>query len=153
MTAYKIVQIWKEEIESINIRGYQRKIESVDCFQMSKYYTGEEILTDCWKVSFNFSDGLTSNEVYLDDRTCTLVKSAARLDLEWSNSLEQTFIQRFGEVISKDDNGVLFHAGTFVFHNEICDYMTNQGYRFIIQFYLPGVLSKLRQEKLNQLIN
>jgi hypothetical protein len=145
MTAYKIVQIWKEEIESINIRGYQRKIESVDCFQMSKYYTGEEILTDCWKVSFNFSDGLTSNpcrEVYLDDRL-----------LEWSNSLEQTFIQRFGEVISKDDNGVLFHAGTFVFHNEICDYMTNQGYRFIIQFYLPGVLSKLRQEKLNQLIN
>jgi len=145
MTAYKIVQIWKEEIESINIRGYQRKIESVDCFQMSKYYTGEEILTDCWKVSFNFSDGFTSNpcrEVYLDDRL-----------LEWGNNLEQTFIQRFGEVISKDDNGVLFHTGTFVFHNEICDYMTNQCYRFIIQFYLPGVLSKLRQEKLNQLIN
>jgi hypothetical protein len=96
-------------------------------------------------VSFNFSDGFTSNpcrEVYLDDRL-----------LEWGNNLEQTFIQRFGEVISKDDNGVLFHTGTFVFHNEICDYMTNQGYRFIIQFYLPGVLSKLRQEKLNQLIN
>lgn len=31
---------WKEIIESINIDGYSRKVESVNIFRMNNYYTG-----------------------------------------------------------------------------------------------------------------
>jgi len=138
MTTGEISSIWKEEIESINIRGYSRKVKSVDFFQMFRFYTNEDKFGDCWKVNFIFLDGFTSNpcrEVYLDNRL-----------LEWSNNLEQTFISKFGDI--KDKSG-----GYFKFENHICDYFQNQGYRFIIQFYLPGYISKIREDKLNQLIN
>jgi len=141
MTADEITLLWEEEIESINIRGYSRKVISVDCFQMDKYYTGEDYLTNCWKVSFNF-EGISYNpcgQIYLDHNERE----------EWNKTLESKFISKFdtGQSITRSQ------YGDIQFHNEICDYMVNQGYRFIIQFYLPGVITKLRQEKLNQLIN
>ena len=37
------------------------------------------------------------------------------------------------------------------FANNKVDYMTNQGYRFIIQFYPLGFLTELREEKLIEL--
>jgi hypothetical protein len=140
MNAKEIVLTWKLEIESINIRGYSRKVTDIDCFKMNKYYTGEGVLTDCFKVNFGFEDGFTQNpcnEIHLnqDERD------------EWNKTLEEHFISKFGKVIDNTEYGDL------LFHNEICDYMVNQGHRFIIQFYLPGVISKLREEKLNQLIN
>ena len=37
------------------------------------------------------------------------------------------------------------------FENSKVDYMTNQGYRFIVQFYPVGFLSEFRQEKLESI--
>jgi hypothetical protein len=37
------------------------------------------------------------------------------------------------------------------FENSKVDYMTNQGYRFIIQFYPGGFISEFREEKLKEL--
>jgi hypothetical protein len=37
------------------------------------------------------------------------------------------------------------------FENSKVDYMNNQGYRFIIQFYPGGFISDFREEKLNEL--
>jgi hypothetical protein len=37
------------------------------------------------------------------------------------------------------------------FENSKVDYMTNQGYRFIIQFYPQGFLPEFRNEKLESL--
>jgi hypothetical protein len=139
MTPEQITLLWKKEIESINIRGFSREVVSVDCFKMNKYYTGEGVLTDCFKVNFNF-EGISykpCSEIHLNHNEVE----------EWNKTLEAHFISKFGEVIHNTQYGDL------LFHNEICDYMVNQGYRFIIQFYLPGVISKLREEKLNQIVN
>lgn len=141
MNAKEISLIWKKEIESVNIRGYSRKVESVNCFKMEKYYTGEGVLTDCFKVVFYFKDGISQNpcnEIYLNQN---------EID-EWNRTLEAHFILKFGNGDFARDR-----SRYFKFENHICDYFQNQGYRFIIQFYLPGVISKLRQEKLNQLLN
>jgi hypothetical protein len=37
------------------------------------------------------------------------------------------------------------------FENSKVEYMVNQGYRFIVQFYPVGFLSEFRQEKLESL--
>jgi hypothetical protein len=51
----QIINSWKEEIESISINGFNRKIESVDFFPMkSKHHPDSE----AWKVNFNFMDGI-----------------------------------------------------------------------------------------------
>ena len=143
MTPGEIVQLWKEEIESINIRGYTRKIESTNCFQMNQYYTGHPHLTDCYKVNFNFEDGITSynpcNEIMLQSGEIKKMKD------DWHHELERLFTQKFGTPIESISDEVRFE-------NEICDYMTNQGYRFIIQFYVPGYLSKRREEKIKKLL-
>ena len=135
-------------LESINIRRYTRKIESIDCFQMNQYYTGHPHLTDCYKVTFNFADGMKSynpcNEIMLESREMKDKKD------DWNFELERLFTQKFGIPIGTS------HLAAWravprqcrnKFENEVCDYMNNQGYRFIIQFYVPGYLSKLREEK------
>lgn len=38
------------------------------------------------------------------------------------------------------------------FLNEKVEYMTNQGYRLIIQFYPAGFIGDLREDKLNKLL-
>jgi hypothetical protein len=37
------------------------------------------------------------------------------------------------------------------FENSTVDYMTNQGYRFIVQFYPVGFLSEFREKKIKEL--
>lgn len=105
---------------------------------VSKYYTGEGVLTDCFKVNFNFED--------ISYKPCSEIHLNHNEVEEWNKTLETLFINKFGQVYINSKGDILFQ-------NEICDYMTNQGHRFIIQFYLPGVISKLREEKLNQIIN
>jgi hypothetical protein len=145
MIVKEIINSWKEEIEEINIKGYSRKVESIDCFRMSKLYTGYPDLTDCFKVNFNFEDGIQSynpcSEILLESKEISQNKD------DWNLELERTFINKFGTPIETTQ------YGNIKFENDVCDYMVNQGYRFIIQFYLPGLIAKLRQEKLKQLIN
>jgi hypothetical protein len=135
MTAEEISEIWKKEIEELNINGVSRAIYEFKCFKMNRYYTNEDVLTDCYKVTFNF-DGFSNNpcsEIYLN-----------RDYTEWNEELIKLFQKKFG---------TSYKVGNlFKFENDICDYFQHQGYRFIIQFYLPGVISKLRQEKINKLL-
>ena len=45
------------------------------------------------------------------------------------------------------------NSGETKFENSRVDYITNQGYRFIVQFYPEGFISELRNEKLQQLFS
>jgi len=49
----EIVNIWKLEIESINIDGFTRVIESINFFPMQSRYYPHSL---SWKVNFNFKD-------------------------------------------------------------------------------------------------
>ena len=129
---------WKDIIESISVDGESRKIESVNCFRMDKYYTGYPEIEWCYKVTFNFEDGISNGQTH---------SNANRY--EWHKKLEETFTKMFWdpsiEVMPMPDSDEI------KFENSKVDYMTNQGYRFIIQFYPGGFLSEFREEKLKEL--
>ena len=129
---------WKDIIESISVDGESRKIESVNCFRMDKYYTGYPEIEWCYKVTFNFEDGISNGQTH---------SNANRY--EWHKKLEETFTKMFWdpsiEVMPMPDSDEI------KFENSKVDYMTNQGYRFIIQFYPQGFVSEFRNEKLKEL--
>lgn len=134
---------WKEIIESINVYGYSRKVQSVDLFRMSKYYTGYPEIEFCYKVNFNFEDGI-SGSIYSNTTNPYIDVDKDR----WHKELEDKFTEMFwnptDEVIPRPGS----NSGETKFENSRVDYMTNQGYRFIIQFYPVGFVSELRNEKL-----
>jgi hypothetical protein len=129
---------WKDIIESISVDGESRKIESVNCFRMDKYYTGYPEIEFCYKATFNFEDGISNVQTH---------SNANRY--EWHKKLEETFTKMFWdpsiEVMPMPDSDEI------KFENSKVDYMTNQGYRFIIQFYPGGFISEFREEKLKEL--
>lgn len=127
----EIVNIWKLEIESINIDGFTRVIESINFFPMQSRYYPHSL---SWKVNFNFKD------VISDGVNTTVVPAM------WEIELNKLFISKFGDKYTDGPN-----SGEIQFHNSLCDYMTYQGYRFIIQFYPDQFISVIREKKLNQI--
>ena len=129
---------WKDIIESISVDGESRKIESVNCFRMDKWYAGYPEIEWCYKVTFNFEDGISNGQTH---------SNANRY--EWHKKLEETFTKMFWdpsvEVMPMPDSDEV------KFENSKVDYMTNQGYRFIVQFYPGGFISEFRNEKLESL--
>ena len=125
---------WKDIIESISVDGESRKIESVNYFRMNGYPEIEW----CYKATFNFEDGISNGQTH---------SNANRY--EWHKKLEETFTKMFWdpsiEVMPMPDSDEI------KFENSKVDYMTNQGYRFIIQFYPGGFISEFREEKLKEL--
>ena len=148
---------WKEVIESIVVGGYSRKVESVDLFRMNKYYTGHPEIEFCYKVTFNFEDGI-SYSIY-DQNTNPYIDDAKD---KWHKKLESKFTDIFYNATQVEpESGTeewwrkTLHkprpgsnAGETKFENDKVDYMTNQGYRFIVQFYPQGFVSEFRNEKL-----
>lgn len=129
---------WKDIIESISVDGESRKVESVNCFRMDKYYTGYPEIEFCYKAVFNFEDGISNDQTHSNVNR-----------YEWHKKLEETFTKIFWnpsiEVMPMSDSDEI------KFQNSKVDYMTNQGYRFIIQFYTQGFLPEFRNEKLELL--
>ena len=129
---------WKDIIESISVGGESRKIESVNCFRMNKWYAGYPEIEFCYKVTFNFEDGISNGQTHSNSNR-----------YEWHKKLEETFTKMFWdpsiEVMPMPDSDEI------KFENSKVDYMTNQGYRFIIQFYPQGFVSEFRNEKLKEL--
>jgi hypothetical protein len=134
---------WKTIIESTVVNGYSRKVESIDCFRMNKWYTGYPQIEFCYKVSFNFEDGISGGQTHSNPNRNYQFSWA-----EWHKKLDETFTKIF-----RDSNEVLPtpDSDEVKFENSKVDYMTNQGYRFIVQFYPVGFLSEFREEKLNEL--
>ena len=127
----EIVNIWKNEIENINVNGVNREVSSVNLFPMkSKYYPHSE----AWKVNFNFQDGISSGKEPIKNYGM------------WEIELNTHFILKFGDKYKEGPN-----SGELQFNNSLCEYMTYQGYRFIIQFYPDQFISILRDRKLNEL--
>jgi hypothetical protein len=124
--AQQIVNKWTKIIESYNV-----KIESTNLFRMNKYYKGYPDIEYCYKVNFNFEDGL---------RGYTIEKRT------WIE-LEKNFVDMFGGAFSINMN----NTDEIKFHNDKVEYMTYQGHRLIIQFYPAGFISELREDKLNKL--
>lgn len=126
----QIINSWKEEIESISINGFNRKIESVDFFPMkSKHHPDSE----AWKVNFNFMDGIRGDDT----------KPPISHD-DWDIELNRLFKNKFGDISFDYGNGIEFN-------NSKCEYMTYQGHRFIIQFYPNMFVEEIRNEKLEKL--
>lgn len=127
--AQQLVDKWTKIIESYNI-----KIESTNLFRMNKYYEGYPDIEYCYKVTFNFMDGL--NGYTINERT-------------WIE-LKNNFINMFGDTKPNEHSNF---SEEIKFHNEKVEYMTNQGSRLIIQFYPAGFIGDLREDKLNKLLN
>jgi len=137
----QIVDKWKQEIEAISIKipgdNISRKVESIDFFSMkSKHYPHSE----AWKVNFNFMDGIRG----CDDDTKPPGTSYINHDA-WAIELSRLFTNKFGQG-KLGPNGGEIH-----FNNSKCEYMTYQGYRFIIQFYPDVFIEEIRNEKLEKL--
>ena len=142
----QITDKWKEMIESTVVSGYSRKVESVNCFKMDKYYTGYPEIEWCYKVTFNFEDGI-SNSVYSN----TTNPYADNNKDKWHKRIEDRFINMFWNPSDEVMPHPGSNSGETKFENSKVDYMTNQGYRLIIQFYPKGFVSDFRNEKLESL--
>jgi hypothetical protein len=138
---------WKEVIESIKVDGYSRKVESVNLFRMDKYYTGYPEIEFCYKVTFNFEDGF-SNSIYDQNNTNPYIDNAKD---KWNKRLEDRFVNMFWDPSDEVMPRAGSNSGETKFENSRVDYMTNQGYRFIVQFYPQGFVSELRNEKLESI--
>jgi len=142
----QISEKWKKLIESTVVSGYSRKVESVDLFRMNKYYTGYPEIEFCYKVTFNFEDGI-SDSIY-SNTTNPYIDDAKE---KWHKRIEDRFTNMFwnssDEVMPRPGS----NSGETKFENSRVDYMTNQGYRFIVQFYPQGFVSEFREEKLESL--
>ncbi len=148
--AKQLTDKWKEIIESISVRGYTRRVESVNFFKMDAWYTGYPDIEFCYKVSFNFEDntiGSNHQSIYSNTTSPYIDDSKTK----WNKELEDIFTNMFwnpsDEVMPRSGS----NSGETKFENSKVDYMTNQGYRFIIQFYPLGFLTELREEKLVEL--
>ncbi len=158
--AKQLTDKWKEIIESISVRGYTRKVESVNLYRMEAWYTGYPEIECCYKVNFNFEDGI-SNSIYSNTTNPYIDDSKEK----WHKELEDRFRNMFCDIpdilpdsgteewwrlnLSRPRKGS--NSGELKFENSKVDYMTNQGYRFIIQFYPGGFIPELRDEKLSEL--
>ena len=162
----QITDKWKTLIESTIVDGYSRKVESINFFRMDKYYTGYPEIEFCYKVTFNFEDGI-SNSVY-SNTTNPYIDATKE---KWHKRLEDRFVNIFYDIPERSGSSTDMMGGTeewwrlnlsrprkgsnsgeTKFENSKVDYMTNQGYRFIIQFYPKGFIPELREEKLNNLL-
>ena len=145
--AKQLTNKWKEIIESISVDGYSRKVESIDFIRMTKYYTGYPDIEWCYKVNFILEDGISYIEFTKEDIILENKKS------RWHEKLQECFTNMFLDpdidFNQKKDHPVLGSVSKF--ENNRVDYMTDQGYRFIIQFYPAGFLSTIRNEKLQEL--
>lgn len=135
-----LVTRWERVINSIKIDGYSRKVESVNYFRMT---TGYPEIQFCYKVTFNFEDSL-SQSIYSD--TTNPYSDVAKE--KWHKELEDRFTKMFWSPVDEVMPTPGSNSGETKFENSKVDYMTNQGYRFIIQFYPEGFLSMFREEKL-----
>ena len=131
---------WKDIIESINVDGESRKVESVNYFRMDKYYTGYPEIEFCYKVTFNFEDGISNDQTHSNVNR-----------YEWHKRIEDRFTNMFWNPCDEVMPRAGSNSGETKFENSKVDYMTNQGYRFIIQFYPKGFVSEFRNEKLKEL--
>ena len=146
--AKELVTRWEKVINSIKVDGYSRQVESVNYFRMNNYYTGYPQIEFCYKVTFNFEDSL-SQSIYSD--TTNPYSDVAKE--KWHKELEDRFTKMFwnpADEVMPTRGGM---SGETKFENSRVDYMTNQGYRFIVQFYPEGFISELRNEKLQQLFS
>lgn len=148
----KIISRWEEQINSINISGFTRKVESVNYFRMNAYYTNQLGIEWCYKVTFNFplEEGESISNPVSDIQRGVLHE-------KWNRELEDKFKKMFWDKSSEVEpttgsrEHTHLYTGEYKFHNNKVDYMDNQGYRFIIQFYPEGFLPIFRDEKLTDL--
>lgn len=141
-----LVTRWERVITSIKVDGYSREVESVNYFRMDKYYAGYPQIKWCYKVNFHFKDGI-SDSIYSN---ITNPYGDFTKD-KWDKELQKKFTMMFWNPEDEVDPKPGSNSGEIKFENSRCDYMTDQGYRFIIQFYPEGFISELRAEKLEKL--
>lgn len=124
-----IINQWKEVINSIEIKGISKKIESVNYFRMDKYYKGYPEIKYCYKVNFDF--GLDGGSY-----------SPTNRDSKWSSEFTDKWKEIINEKLLND----------LEFDYDLIDYVTNQNHRIIIQFYPIEGLKRLRDKRIYNLL-
>lgn len=105
---------------------------------MDKYYSGYPEIDLCYKVNFNFPMVNESNRKSISDN---------RVE-KWHKELEKTFTKMFKDNSKKHTFSCL-SSGEIKFENSKVDYIKNQGYRFIVQFYPNEFIQERRVKSLN----
>ena len=97
----QITDKWKTLIESTIVDGYSRKVESINFFRMDKYYTGYPEIEFCYKVTFNFEDGI-SDSIYsnVTNPYIDATKEKWHKRIEIINSSIQDFVKSTNEKFS-----------------------------------------------------
>jgi len=142
MVLSQVIEIWKTEIESINIRGYSRMVLSTSYSVPCRRGTSIE---GHYRIEFKFEDDVTinpCNEIYLkrDD---------------WKKELESHFVKKFKSQHTgsfSPEQAIKKFNGIIEFNNEYCDFFGWERGVLVIQSYLGSVISKIREEKLKDLI-
>lgn len=130
----EITDRWRDEIDSLSTDdGFNNIVRESNFFQMDSYKPDVVYI-----VYFRF--------LYSEDRTDSYHK--------WHELLEKHFLDKFvnpdGEYELKKNGG-----NDYIINNEFVHHMTNQKYRFIVEFYplkcIQEIKRKERIEKLNDL--
>ena len=146
MTIQQITEIWKNEIESINIRGYSRKI-----FSSITYKPRQHVREYFYRIDFKFEYDTINpcNEIYLNQKERD----------DWKKEFESHFVKKFKSNHTgsfSPEHAIQKNNYFILFNNEYCDFIgwekNNYEESLIIQFYLGSVISKIREEKLKELI-
>jgi hypothetical protein len=147
----ELIDRWQKIIESIEVDGYTKPVESRQCFRMNKYYDKEDVIKWCYKVNYNFP--MFGHRGRLGHINQELKPSDDKRVDQWHIELEKAFLKLFCDSEceatpqSNDAYGYTRSGETKFFNNKV-DYMSDQGYRFIIQFYPEGFIPMIRSEKL-----
>jgi hypothetical protein len=136
---------WKTTIESIDVDGHSKKIESIYFFRMDKYYTGYPDIEHCYKVTFTFTSAKFADP-YFDRRV-----DQPTPNQKWHLELKKTFTKILGKPNRPLSGEHLSWSDQIHFKNDRTDYMRDQGYRFIVQFYPKTFLTLYRDQKLETL--
>jgi hypothetical protein len=146
MILSQVIEIWKTEIESINIRGYSRKVLSTS---YSVPRSRGTTIEGHYRIEFKFEDDVTinpCNEIYLNQKERD----------DWKKELESHFVKKFKSQhtgsFSPEQAIKKYRDGIIEFNNEYCDFFGWERGVLVIQSYLGSVISKIREEKLKDLI-
>ena len=144
-----LVGEWRDIIESIEVVGYRRKVDSVVIIKVERVIDTfhSEKSEDCYKVVYDFG---------LSDPNYVEVRPSG-----WGIKLEEVFrgIMSSDGVRTEDSEyGDILYINTFRNEKSVrdtsdkCDYFVDQGSRFIIQFYPIGFLSEWRDRIIDKIL-
>ena len=122
--ANKLVESWKSIIETINVDGYYRKVSSFFLYETHRYQSNRT-----FKVIYFYEESKSDNFLNLDI---------------WNSVLEKKLIEIFCDCKTKIGPKVGYLKGELLFENCKVEFIQNNKYKLVIQFYPAGFIDEKR---------